>query len=149
MSSNNKLACFYLSNIFSLVYFFYLKSGLTWVKQHFISHLIAWKYVVRTNALAYLPWVSVAKEKKFCKIGSCGLYYKHLTIVNNDSSVISKWNFKLIDNPRVVIYDHHRFIIQATGYSLLKPPYGPIFLVEKNQSLANCVLFFRLWLRRR
>ncbi len=45
----------------------------------------------------------------------CGLYYKHVTIVINDSSVISKWSFKLIDDPRVIIYDRHRFIIQATG----------------------------------
>ncbi len=36
-------------------------------------------------------------------------------IIDDDSSVISKWSFKLIDNPRVIIYDHHRFIIQATG----------------------------------
>ncbi len=42
------------------------------------------------------------------------LYYKHVTVVNDDSSVISKWSFKLIDDPRVVIYNHHRFILQAT-----------------------------------
>jgi hypothetical protein len=36
------------------------------------------------------------------------MYYNHVTIVNDDSS------FKLIYDPRVVIYDHHRFIIQAT-----------------------------------
>ncbi len=42
------------------------------------------------------------------------MYYKHLTIVKDDSSVISKGSFTLIDDPRVVIYDCHRFIIQAT-----------------------------------
>jgi len=41
------------------------------------------------------------------------LYYKHMTIVNDDSSVISKWSSKLIDNARGVIYDHRVFIIQA------------------------------------
>jgi len=46
---------------------------------------------------------------------SSGLYCKHLTIVNDNSSVISKWSFKLIDDPRVFIYDRHRFIIQATA----------------------------------
>ncbi len=46
---------------------------------------------------------------------SCGLYYKHLMIVNDDSSIISWWSFKLIDDPRVVIYDRHRFIILALG----------------------------------
>jgi hypothetical protein len=36
-------------------------------------------------------------------------------IVNDDSSIISKWSFKLIDDPRVTIYDHHRFIREAIG----------------------------------
>ncbi len=49
-----------------------------------------------------------------------GLHYKHVTIVNDDSSIISKWSFKLVDNPRVVIYDHHRFIIQATSPQKVK-----------------------------
>jgi hypothetical protein len=44
----------------------------------------------------------------------CGLYYKHVTILNDVSIVISKWSFKLIDDPRVIIYDCHWFIIQAT-----------------------------------
>ncbi len=50
---------------------------------------------------------------------SSGLYYKHVTIVNDDSSIVSKWSFKLIDDPRVISYDRHRFIIQATGHSFL------------------------------
>jgi hypothetical protein len=51
---------------------------------------------------------------------SSGLYYKHMTIVNDNSSVISKWSSKLIDDARGVIYDHHMFIIQATGRMLQK-----------------------------
>ena len=43
-----------------------------------------------------------------------GLYYKHWTIVNDDSSVVIKWSFKLIDAARGVIYDRHMFIVQAT-----------------------------------
>ncbi len=39
------------------------------------------------------------------EIYNCGLYYKHVTIVNDDSSAVSKWSFKLIDDPRVIIYD--------------------------------------------
>ncbi len=46
-----------------------------------------------------------------------GLYYKHVTIVNDNSSVISKGSFKLSDDARVVIYDCHRFIIQVTDVS--------------------------------
>ncbi len=43
----------------------------------------------------------------------CGLYNKHVLVVIDDSSVISKWNFKLIDDPRVVIYGRNMFIIRA------------------------------------
>jgi hypothetical protein len=42
-----------------------------------------------------------------------GFYYKHVMIVNDDSIIVSDWSFKLIDDPRVVIYDCHRFILQA------------------------------------
>jgi len=48
-------------------------------------------------------------------IAISGLYYQHVTIINDDSSVGNKWSFKLIDDTRVVMYDHHKFIIQATG----------------------------------
>jgi hypothetical protein len=51
--------------------------------------------------------------------GSCGLYYKQVSIVNDDSSVISKWIFKLSDDPWVFIYDRDRFIIQATDFVFL------------------------------
>ncbi len=52
------------------------------------------------------------KEKSFILTHS-GLYYKPVTILNDDCSVISKRSFKFSDDPRVVIYDHLRFIIQA------------------------------------
>ncbi len=44
----------------------------------------------------------------------CGLYYKHVSIIIDDSSVNSKWSFKLINDPRVVIYDRNRLIVQTT-----------------------------------
>ncbi len=44
-----------------------------------------------------------------------GLYYKHVTIVSDDSSISNKWSLKFIDDARVVIYDRNRFIIQAFG----------------------------------
>jgi len=44
----------------------------------------------------------------------CGLYYNPVTIVIDDSSVISKWSFMFIDDPRVVIYDRNMFMTQAT-----------------------------------
>ncbi len=44
-----------------------------------------------------------------------GLHYKHVMIINDDSSIVNKWKFKLIDDARVVIYIRNKFIIQATG----------------------------------
>jgi hypothetical protein len=46
---------------------------------------------------------------------TCGLYYKHVTIINYASSGINKLKASLNDNARVVIYDRHMFIVQATG----------------------------------
>jgi hypothetical protein len=48
--------------------------------------------------------------KKFYEIDSFGLYYKHVTIVNDDST--------LIDEARVVIYDGDMFKIHATGHGI-------------------------------
>jgi hypothetical protein len=52
----------------------------------------------------------------YCSI--CDGYYKHVMIINDDSSLISKWSLKLIDDSRVIIYDRLRFIIQATALTL-------------------------------
>jgi hypothetical protein len=43
------------------------------------------------------------------------LYYKHMTIVNDNSNSVSKWVSKLIYDARVAMYNCHMFIIQATG----------------------------------
>jgi hypothetical protein len=50
-----------------------------------------------------------------CFVEICGLYYKPMTIVNDDSNVITKLETSLIDDARVVIYDRHMFIVQATA----------------------------------
>ncbi len=50
-------------------------------------------------------------RKMFYSTGTCGLYFKHITIVNDDSSVVNK---RLTDDTRVVIYYRNMFIIQAT-----------------------------------
>ncbi len=38
-----------------------------------------------------------------------------MPIVNDNSSVITKLETSLTDGARVVIYDHHMFIVQAIG----------------------------------
>jgi hypothetical protein len=43
-----------------------------------------------------------------------GLYYKYITIVNDDSRVINKLETSLTDDARVIIYDCQIFIVQAT-----------------------------------
>jgi hypothetical protein len=73
---------------------------------------LGWKGLVWTNIPAY--FISVTKKKVY-NIDICGLFYKHMPIVKDDSSIVSKWSSKLIDNARVIIYDHHMFIVQATN----------------------------------
>ncbi len=47
---------------------------------------------------------------------ACGLYYKPTMIINDDSRVVNKLEASLTDDTRVVIYDCHMFIVQATGH---------------------------------
>jgi hypothetical protein len=49
-----------------------------------------------------------------------GLYYKHVTIVNYASGGVSKLKASLNDDARVIIYDRHMFIVQATGVCTIK-----------------------------
>ncbi len=46
---------------------------------------------------------------------SCGLYYKHITIVNYDSSIVNKILASFTDDARVVLYICHMFMLQAIG----------------------------------
>ncbi len=50
----------------------------------------------------------------------CGLYYKHVTIVNYTTSGINKLKASLNDDTKVVIYDCHMFIVQATEGKILQ-----------------------------
>jgi len=43
-----------------------------------------------------------------------------MTIVMSDSRVVTKLETSLTDDARVVIYDCHMFIVQATGASIIK-----------------------------
>jgi hypothetical protein len=49
------------------------------------------------------------------KISASGLYNKHFMTVNDDSSIVKKIEASLTDDARVVIYDLHKFIVQATA----------------------------------
>jgi hypothetical protein len=57
------------------------------------------------------------KEARLTGVDICGLYYKPVTIKNDDSRVINKLETSVTDDARVVIYDCHMFIEQATECS--------------------------------
>ncbi len=63
--------------------------------------------------------ISVMK-KKVHNVDTSGLYYKHMTIINYAPGVVNKLDALLTDNARVIIYDRHVFIVQATGDGPLK-----------------------------
>jgi hypothetical protein len=46
---------------------------------------------------------------------SRGLFYKHIMILNYESSIVNRFGASLTDDARVVIYDCHIFIVHATG----------------------------------
>jgi hypothetical protein len=58
---------------------------------------------------------NVKNNHKFYEL-SCGLDYKHVTIINYTSSGINKLKASLNDDAGVIIYDRHMFIVQATGH---------------------------------
>ncbi len=46
---------------------------------------------------------------------ACGLYYRHIMVVNDESSIVNKFETSLSDDARVIIYNRHMFTVQATG----------------------------------
>jgi hypothetical protein len=56
--------------------------------------------------------------KKYISVSTSGLYYKHVTIVNYAG--VKKLRVSLNDDARVIIYDRHMFIVQATGFNVIK-----------------------------
>jgi hypothetical protein len=69
------------------------------------------------------PTIIIINQLTFSAIS--GLYYKPITIINDDSNVVNKLETLLIDDVRVIIYDHHMFIVQATGSSV-----GPRYVLQ-------------------
>ncbi len=57
----------------------------------------------------------VKKKIRVVKARPCGLYYKPMTIINDDARVVNKLEASFTDDARVVIYDRHMFIVEATG----------------------------------
>ncbi len=59
------------------------------------------------------------RSKLWCHLQSsfCGLYYKPIMIVNDDSSIINKFETSLLDDARVIIYNRNMFIVKTTDNS--------------------------------
>jgi len=55
----------------------------------------------------------------FNNIDTSGLYYKHITIINDNFSIIGKIEDSLTDDARVIIYILHMFIVEATGVNVI------------------------------
>ncbi len=53
-------------------------------------------------------------------IYTCGLYYKHITIVNYAFSIVNTLGDLLTHDARVFNYDRHMFIVQATGVNIIR-----------------------------
>jgi hypothetical protein len=43
-----------------------------------------------------------------------------MMIINDDARIVNKLDASLTDNSRVVIYERHMFIVQATGVVVIK-----------------------------
>jgi hypothetical protein len=60
------------------------------------------KYEKNRNRFAFYPLVNWTQ------------YYKHITIVNDNSGIVNKFETSLTDDARVIIYNRNMFIVQAT-----------------------------------
>jgi hypothetical protein len=76
---------------------------------------LGWKLMAVTNTLVYFDMATITAVKRSYISATCGLYYKHIMIVNYDSNVINKLGASLSDDARVLICNRHTFIVQATG----------------------------------
>jgi hypothetical protein len=56
-----------------------------------------------------------------------------MTIVNDNSRVVNKLETSLNDDVRVVIYDCHMFIVQATGWAKMTSLLGKPTALARHQ----------------
>ncbi len=57
--------------------------------------------------------LKMPSKKAVCQ--TSGLCYKHIMILNDDSSIVNEFEASLTDDARVVIYDRHMFIVKVTA----------------------------------
>jgi hypothetical protein len=74
------------------------------------------------------------ESKNTLSINFSGLYYKHITIVNDDSGVINKLQTSLTEDAKVINYDRHMFKVQATAVNVF------IFLITYVCPKISCIV---------
>jgi len=79
---------------------------LTWKDTKIRSWLKASNGFKITLSILSIASISIAETS--------GLYYKPMTIVNDDATVVNNLEASFTDDARVIIYDRHMFIVQAT-----------------------------------
>ncbi len=114
--------------LFCVCYFKFLSYHFTTCKLTSKKfYRIGWRS--KSIFIAILFYISGEKKPRNLKLVSvaffqiqeiCGLCYNHITIVNYYSSAVNKFGASHTDDARVVIYDCHMFIVQATGVHLIK-----------------------------
>jgi len=56
----------------------------------------------------------------------------YVTIINDNARIINKLDASLTEDARVIIYDHHMFIVQATGCKIVAVQILILFLVRSH-----------------
>ncbi len=74
--------------------------------------------------------LKIANTWFFKSTDPSGLYYKHITIINDDSSVVNKWRVSRSDDTTVIIYNRKMFIIQTPDHRKLKKKIDSTFFPE-------------------
>ncbi len=105
---NLKLLGGYLNSGTNLLKFFTRRHDRMWSK-----YLAVKTKIQQVNLSSHV--YSFVHENSY-RIGSCGLYYKPMKIVTDDARVVNKLEASLTDNARVVNYDRHMFIVQASDF---------------------------------
>ncbi len=87
-------------------------------EKYYRSTPLFWNKLLKEGGQLY--WAFPFSEFSLQKECHSSLYYKPITIVNGDSSVINKFETSLTDDARVILYNCHVFIkIQATEVTVI------------------------------
>jgi hypothetical protein len=93
-------------------------------------------YIIYKIEIAFSCWkIASYGCLSHLMLQNSGLYYKPMMIINDDSRVVTKLETSLTDDARVVIYDCHMFIVQATGVQNLYTFSGVTSTLYENSNI--------------